>query len=59
MSNLMMKWPLMRQIFNGGDGAGAEATSEATRNLRPKWLVRSAPIAEWDAGNSSFTKTAS
>ena len=36
MSNLLMKWPLMRQMFNGGDGTGAEAMSEATRNLRPK-----------------------
>ncbi len=36
MSNLLMKWPLMRQIFNGGDGTGAEAMSDATRNLRPK-----------------------
>ena len=24
------------QIFNGGDGTGAEAMSDATRNLRPK-----------------------
>ncbi len=36
MSNLLMRWPLMRQIFNGGDGTGAEAMSDATRNLRPK-----------------------
>ncbi len=36
MSNLLMKWPLTRQIFNGGDGTGAETMSDATRNLRRK-----------------------
>lgn len=36
MVNLLMRWPLMRQIFRGGDGTGPEAMSEATRNLRPR-----------------------
>jgi formate dehydrogenase major subunit len=36
MPNLLMRWPLMRQIFQGGDGTGAEAMSDATRNLAPK-----------------------
>jgi formate dehydrogenase major subunit len=36
MINLFMKWPLMRQIFQGGDGTGPEAMSDATRRLRPK-----------------------
>jgi formate dehydrogenase major subunit len=30
------KWPLLRQIFEGLDGTGAESMSEHTRNLRPK-----------------------
>lgn len=36
MANLLMKWPLMRQILKGGDGTGAEAMSEATRKLEPR-----------------------
>lgn len=36
MTNLFMKWPVIRQIFRGGDGTGAEAMSEATRRLRPR-----------------------
>ena len=36
MPNKLMNWPLMRQIFQGGDGTGPEAMSDATRNLRPK-----------------------
>jgi len=36
MSNLLMKWPLTRQIFNGGDGTGAETMSDVTRDLRRK-----------------------
>jgi formate dehydrogenase major subunit len=31
-----LRWPLMRQILQGGDGTGVEAMSEQTRNLRPK-----------------------
>jgi formate dehydrogenase major subunit len=36
LAELLLKWPLIRQITQGGDGTGAEAMSEATRNLRPK-----------------------
>jgi formate dehydrogenase major subunit len=36
MANAFMKWPLLRQIFQGGDGTGAEAMSDATRQLRPR-----------------------
>ena len=36
MANPFVKWPLMRQIFRGGDGTGPEAMSEATRSLRPR-----------------------
>jgi formate dehydrogenase major subunit len=36
MKEIAMKWPVMRQIFQGGDGTGAEVMSDATRNLRPK-----------------------
>jgi formate dehydrogenase major subunit len=31
-----LRWPLMRQILQGGDGTGVEAMSEQTRDLRPK-----------------------
>jgi formate dehydrogenase major subunit len=34
--DLLMKWPLMRQLAGGGDGTGPEAISEATKNLRPR-----------------------
>jgi formate dehydrogenase major subunit len=33
---LLKQWPLLRQITTGGDGTGAEAMSESTRNLLPK-----------------------
>src|SRR5215813_8209580 len=36
IKELVMKWPVMRQIFEGGDGTGREAMSDATKNLRPK-----------------------
>jgi formate dehydrogenase major subunit len=36
LAELLLKWPLIRQIVEGGDGTGAEAMSEATRSLRPK-----------------------
>jgi formate dehydrogenase major subunit len=36
IKELVMKWPVMRQIFEGGDGTGPEVMSDATRNLRPK-----------------------
>jgi formate dehydrogenase major subunit len=36
LRDLMLKWPLVRQIVEGGDGTGAESMSERTRNLRPR-----------------------
>jgi formate dehydrogenase major subunit len=36
MTNPLMKWPLVRQIFQGGDGTGSEAMSDATRKLQPR-----------------------
>jgi formate dehydrogenase major subunit len=36
LAELLLKWPLIRQIRDRGDGTGAEAMSEATRNLKPK-----------------------
>jgi formate dehydrogenase major subunit len=33
---LWRRWPLLRQLVEGGDGTGPEAMSEATRDLRPK-----------------------
>jgi formate dehydrogenase major subunit len=36
IKELGSKWPLLRQIFEGLDGTGAESMSEHTRTLRPK-----------------------
>src|SRR5438270_13739878 len=36
LKNVLMKWPLIRQIATGADGTGPEAMSEQTRNLRVK-----------------------
>ncbi len=36
LAELLLKWPLVRQIVEGGDGTGREAMSERTRSLRPK-----------------------
>ena len=36
LAELLLKWPLVRQILHGTDGTGADAMSERTRNLRPK-----------------------
>jgi formate dehydrogenase major subunit len=36
LAELLLKWPLIRQLRGGGDGTGVEAMSEATRALRPK-----------------------
>jgi len=35
-SNVLSRWPLMRQVVEGKDGTGAEAMSAATRALRPR-----------------------
>lgn len=36
LAELLLKWPLLRQLRGGGDGTGVEAMSEATRGLRMK-----------------------
>ncbi|MBV8516284.1 MAG: dehydrogenase [Acidobacteria bacterium] len=36
LAELLLKWPLLRQMRGGGDGTGAEALSERTRGLRKK-----------------------
>jgi len=36
LAELLLKWPLIRQIRTRTDGTGAEAMSDATRDLRPK-----------------------
>jgi formate dehydrogenase major subunit len=33
---LLSRWPVIRQIQNGGDGTGREAMTERTRDLLPK-----------------------
>jgi len=32
----LLRWPLIRQILEGGDGTGPEAMSDRTRALKPK-----------------------
>lgn len=34
--NLLLRWPVIRQILTRSDGTGAEAMSERTANLAPK-----------------------
>jgi formate dehydrogenase major subunit len=36
LKEFAMRWPVMRQILQGGDGTGPEAMSARTRSLRPK-----------------------
>ncbi|MGZ7042492.1 MAG: hypothetical protein ACXVH7_11935, partial [Thermoanaerobaculia bacterium] len=36
LAELLLKWPLVRQLRERTDGTGAEAMSERTRSLRPK-----------------------
>lgn len=36
LAELLLKWPLIRQLRDRKDGTGAESMSEATRNLAPK-----------------------
>jgi formate dehydrogenase major subunit len=36
LRDAIRKWPLFRQIVDGGDGTGAEAMSAETRQLAPK-----------------------
>lgn len=34
--DLLMKWPLIKQILDGADGTGPEAMSDQTRGLQRK-----------------------
>ena len=36
LAELLLKWPLVRQILEGADGTGVESMTERTRNLLPK-----------------------
>ena len=36
ISELLQRWPLIRQIRSGGDGTGLESMSERSKNLLPK-----------------------
>src|SRR5438045_1446036 len=36
LAELLLKWPLIRQLKEHADGTGVEAMSERTHNLRPK-----------------------
>ena len=36
LAELLLKWPLIRQLKSGSDGTGIEAMSDATHALRPK-----------------------
>jgi formate dehydrogenase major subunit len=36
LAELLLKWPLIRQLRSFRDGTGAESMSDATRALRPK-----------------------
>ena len=36
LAELLLKWPLVRQLLEGGDGTGREAMSARTRDLAPR-----------------------
>jgi len=36
LAELLLKWPLLRQLRDRSDGTGAESMSDATKALRPK-----------------------
>src|ERR1700694_4633815 len=36
LAELLLKWPLVRQIIDRSDGTGSEAMTERTKTLRPK-----------------------
>jgi formate dehydrogenase major subunit len=36
LAELLLKWPLIRQLKSGADGTGVEAMSDVTHALRPK-----------------------
>jgi formate dehydrogenase major subunit len=42
MFDLLLRWPVIRQLIRGGDGTGPEAMSDATRALAPKHVGASA-----------------
>ena len=37
LKDLLMKWPLVRQVLSGADGTGAEAMSDRTLGLRARF----------------------
>src|ERR1044072_4774882 len=43
LRDLLARWPLIRQLRDGGDGTGVEAMSPATRELQTK--TAGAPVA--------------
>src|SRR5258708_40272024 len=36
LAELLLDWPLIRQLKSGADGTGIESMSDATRHLRPR-----------------------
>ena len=36
LAELLLKWPLIRQLKSGSDGTGVDSMSDRTRKLRPK-----------------------
>src|SRR2546428_9655378 len=36
LAELLLKWPLIRQLKTGGNGTGEEAMSDRTRSLKPR-----------------------
>ena len=36
LAELLLKWPLIRQLKSGSDGTGEESMSDRTRSLRPR-----------------------
>jgi len=36
LAELLLKWPLIRQLQTGADGTGSESMSDATKELKPK-----------------------
>lgn len=64
IKELALRWPVLRQILQGGDGTGPEAMSHRTQTLRPKnegakvarsvcpyCAVPSTPRVEWALKN--------
>ncbi len=37
IKDILFRWPVVRQILEGGDGTGPEAMTERTRTLRPRF----------------------